>query len=170
VDEILFMGDLADAAFREHYGRVYGFVRSRTASDADAEDIAQTVFVEAAERLHAFKPGSTPVLAWLFTVAHRRLIDAARQHSRRGPMSSLDTVDAAAPDVEYGSEVASILREALASLPRSQRRVVLLRLIDGRSFGEIAERTGSTDAACKMRFARGVAAVRAYLEREGITP
>jgi RNA polymerase sigma-70 factor (ECF subfamily) len=170
MSEIHVVGDLAEQAFREHYGRVYRFVRSRTASDAEAEDIAQTVFTEAATRLDSFKPGATPVLAWLYTVAQRRLIDAARRRARREPPLSLELVDTAAPEAAYGSEVAVALEDALAALPPFQRQAVLLRLIDGHSFAAIAELTGSTEAACKMRFARAVAVVRAHMEREGITP
>ena len=161
---------LAESAFREHYGRVYRFVRSRTASDAEAEEIAQTVFAEAAARLDAFKPGASPVLAWLFTVAQRRLIDAARQRCRREQPLSLDVIEVAAPEPNYGSEVADALRGALTALPPLQRQAVVLRLINGQSFADVAQRTGSTEAACKMRFTRGIAAVRAHLEREGITP
>ncbi|HEV8468986.1 MAG TPA: sigma factor-like helix-turn-helix DNA-binding protein, partial [Candidatus Limnocylindria bacterium] len=62
------------------------------------------------------------------------------------------------------------LRWALTALPARQRQAVVLRLIEGRSFAEIAQRSGSTEAACKMRFARGIAAVRACLEEEGIVP
>lgn len=164
------VGDLAEQAFREHYGRVYRFVRSRTASNAEAEDIAQTVFAEAATRLDSFKPGATPVLAWLYTVAQRRLIDAARRRARREPPLSLESIDSAAQEATYGSEVTTALGHALAALSPLQRQAVLLRLIDGHSFAKIAEITGSTEAACKMRFARAVAAVRAHMEREGITP
>ena len=170
VSEIQIVGDLAEDAFRDHYGRVYRFVRSRTTSEAEAEEIAQTVFAEAAARLDGFKPGSSPVLAWLFTVAQRRLIDAARHRHRHERPLSLDQIEVATPEPVYGPDVADALRGALRALPARQRQTVVLRLIEGRSFAEIAERSGSTEAACKMRFARGIASVRACLEREGIVP
>ena len=44
------------------------------------------------------------------------------------------------------------------------------RLVEERPFAEIAERVGTSEAACKMRFPRGLAAVRATFEREGIEP
>jgi len=48
--------------------------------------------------------------------------------------------------------------------------VVLMKIFDGRSFVEIAERLGITEAAAKMRCVRGLEAVRAMLRREGIQP
>jgi RNA polymerase sigma-70 factor (ECF subfamily) len=159
---------LAEDAFRAHYDDVYRYVRPRTATHAEAEDIVAQVFEEAAARLGAFRSGPAPVLAWLYTVARRRLVDAARRHARHGAPVPLDGVEAAAP--EYAENVAHAIRAALADLPEGQRSVVLLRLVEGRSFAEIAKRLEVTEAAAKMRFARGVSAVKTRLEAEGIKP
>jgi DNA-directed RNA polymerase specialized sigma24 family protein len=43
VFEIPGVNDFAEAAFRDHYARILRFVRQRTRSGAEAEDIAQTV-------------------------------------------------------------------------------------------------------------------------------
>lgn len=161
------MGDLAERAFRDHYDQVFRFVRRGTASVQDAEDIAQSVFAEAAARLETFKPGRTPVLAWLYTVAQRRLVDQARRETRR-PENGI-VADATGADWPgYGSEVAATLRAALERLPDRQRAVVVARLIEGATFAEIASRIGVTEGSCKMRFARGIATVRDYLTEEGV--
>lgn len=162
------MTEPAEIAFRAHYEQVLRFVRRRTASPEDAEDIVQSVFADASARLNEFQPGETPVLAWLYTVAQRRLIDHLRRAdtARRHAPAEVCPVD----DAEYGHEVASVLGQALAALPERRREVVLLRLIEGRSFAEISRRTGDTEASCKMRFARALASVREYLRKEGIRP
>jgi RNA polymerase sigma-70 factor (ECF subfamily) len=155
---------VAAEAFRRHYRQVYGFVRRRTASDADAEDVVAEVFADAAAGLERFEPGPTPVLAWLYTVARRRLADEARR--RRRPLAAVP----AAADVHYGPDVARALRRALDTLPHEQRRVVVLKLIEGRSFRDIAERVGATEAACKMRLSRALERLRVALEQEGVEP
>jgi RNA polymerase sigma factor (sigma-70 family) len=164
------MDELAASAFRRHYDEVFRFVRRRTGSDAEAEEIAQSVFADAAARLDPARQGSSPVLAWLYTVAQRRLVDEARRRARRGLTLSLDPALTEAHDPQYGREVARVLRKALQELPKSQQEVVVLRLIEGRSFEEIATRIGSTESACKMRFLRGLSLVRDVFEKEGITP
>jgi DNA-directed RNA polymerase specialized sigma24 family protein len=58
----------------------------------------------------------------------------------------------------------------VAELPDSQRRVVVAKLWEGRSLAEIAQRLGTSEAACKMRFARGLARLRDRLKEEGIEP
>jgi RNA polymerase sigma factor (sigma-70 family) len=156
--------ELAGQAFRRHYRQVYGFVRRRSSSDAQAEDITGDVFADAAAGLEGFMPGPAPVLAWLYTVARRRLADDARRRSRVVPLS------AAEPAAEYGADVAAALKRAIAALPDAQRMVVVLKLLEGRTFREIATRVDATEAACKMRFARALESLRDHLEQEGIGP
>lgn len=166
------MDDLREQAFRRHYDRVYRYLRRRTRSADEAEELAQMVFVEAAARLEHFKPGTTPVLAWLYTVAQRRLVDRARAAARRH--ETIAGLDAArlvpVEELSYGHGVARALRGALERLPEKQRQVAVMKLLEGRSFAEIASRVGATEAACKMRFARALEALRDDLEREGVTP
>jgi RNA polymerase sigma-70 factor (ECF subfamily) len=156
--------ELAERAFRRHYRQVYGFVRRRSSNDAHAEDITADVFADAAAALHRFQPGATPVLAWLYTVARRRLADEARRRSRVVPLAAVDQA------VEYGPDVGAALRRAIAALPEAQRAVVVLKLIEGRSFREIAVRLGVTEAACKMRLSRALERLRTELDREGVSP
>jgi RNA polymerase sigma factor (sigma-70 family) len=157
--------ELAGEAFRRHYGQVYRFVRRRSVSASDAEDVTAEVFADAAAALARFGPGATPVLAWLYTVAHRRLVDEARRRARAPELATeryrLE---------EYGASIAAALRRAIASLPDTQRTVVVLKLIEGRSFREIAERVDASEGACKMRLARGLERLRDELEKEGIGP
>ena len=163
-DETEDVEDLAADAFRRHYRQVFGFVRRRTRSNADAEDIVAEVFADAAASLHRFERGPTPVLAWLYTVARRRLADEARRRGRAPVVAAVDPVP------EYGTNVASAVRRGLELLPQTQRRVVVLKLIEGRSFREIAQAVGTTEAACKMRLARGLMQLRNHLEEEGVGP
>ena len=165
------MGTRSEEAFRRHYAQVFRYLRRRLPSDHEAEELAQLVFADAARRLEEFRAGATPVLAWLYTVAQRRLADRARLLSRHQSVAELD--DARLVEVgerDYGSNVAEALRLALARLPEQQRRVVVLKLLQGLSFAEIAARVGSTEAACKMRFARGLESVRDEFEKAGISP
>ena len=155
------MNDVADRAFRRHYDQVYRYVRRRTHDHHRAEELTQQVFADAAASL---RETGGPPLAWLYTVAKRRFADEAR---KRGAQVAL--APAAAP-VEYGPEVASSLRRALAALPEGQRQVVVLKLLRGVRFAEIAEKLGLSEAAAKMRFVRALEALRAELEREGVTP
>jgi RNA polymerase sigma factor (sigma-70 family) len=158
------MGNLAELAFRRHYGDVYRFVRRRTPSWADAEDVTAEVFADAAKALDEFEPGATPVLAWLYTVARRRLADEARRRAGAPPPVVVRE------EREYGPDVTAALRAAISALPGTQRSVVVLKLVEGCSFREVAERLELTEPACKMRFSRALERLREELEKEGVEP
>ena len=166
------MEDPAGSAFRRHYAQIFRYLRRRSQSDEQAEDLAQAVFADAAERLRYVKPGSPPILAWLYTVAQRRLADQARRAATTpATLASLDA--ARAHDLEdayYGRAVARALRAAIEQLPPGQRQVVVMKLLEGRSFAEIARRVGASEAACKMRFARALEALREDLATRGVEP
>jgi RNA polymerase sigma-70 factor (ECF subfamily) len=155
------MPDRSEEAFRRHYGQLFRYIRRRTPDDFEAEDVTQAVFADAAQRLADFKPGASPVLAWLYTVAQRRLADRARRLAQQhASLREIERTRLAAAESAYGTEVAAALREAIAALPETQRTVVVMKLLRGLSFSEIAAQVGSSEGACKMRFARGLEALR----------
>jgi RNA polymerase sigma factor (sigma-70 family) len=160
VDEKPGVNDVAESAFRRHYDQVYRYVRRRTHDHHRAEDLTQQVFADAAESL---RDTGAPPLAWLYTVAKRRFADEARRGAR--PELRVE-----APLPEYGAETGMAISAALAALPEGQRQVVVLKLLRGARFAEIARALEVTEAAAKMRFVRALEALRTELERKGVTP
>jgi RNA polymerase sigma factor (sigma-70 family) len=154
---------------RDQYEQIYRYVRRRSRTVEDAEDVTQQVFADAAA---ALEPGKAQprVLGWLYRVAQRRLADEARRGIRAHELKGKVLDVAPTPASAYGRAVARAIGGAIANLPQSQRQVVVMRLLEGRSFGAIAGRLGVTEAAAKMRFVRGLEALRESLRREGIEP
>jgi RNA polymerase sigma factor (sigma-70 family) len=143
-----------DRDLARHYRTIYGFVRQRSGSREDAEDVTQTVFVEAAANLtRVYAEGRSP-LAWLYTVASRRLIDQARRRGRAPELVPLDAAAGLPGEGRYGEAIGRTLREA----------------IEGASFAEIAADEGATVPACKMRYMRALGTIRTQLEHEGLEP
>ena len=165
------MEELAAQGLRRHYELVFRSVRRRTRSKSDAEDITQEVFADAAASLgREAMLTDRQTLAWLFTVAQRRLVDEARRRARRGDAIELSLDLAPTPESEYGPGVAAEIAHALRELPEPQRHAVTMKIFEGRSFAEIGVRLCITEAAAKMRCVRGLEAVRSMLRREGIQP
>jgi RNA polymerase sigma-70 factor (ECF subfamily) len=160
----------ASRDIRRHYREIYRYVRRRSRDDPDAEDVTQDVFADAARALGS-EPGEGPPIAWLYAVAQRRLIDRARQHARRQEVSGDTALELVAePPSEYGGEVSEALRSGIERLPQLQRQVVLLKLVQGHSFAEIASALDATEGTCRMRFLRGLEQLRAFLEEKELTP
>ncbi len=162
-------GARADEAFRAHHRRILSFLRARTDVDA-AEELAQQVFADATRAFERQKQAPDDVLAWLYTVASRRLADEIRRRARSAHrLAQLEMV--VPPPVhgdQYGREVSRSLRRALQTLPAEDRAVVTGRLLEGVSFAELAERLEVSVPACKMRYSRALRLVRASMETDGL--
>lgn len=159
------MTDVVERAFRRHYGTVYRYVRRRTRSHEQAEDLTQEVFAAAAAALPSENAGDPPVLAWLYTVAQRRFADEARRRAAGRPVAL-----ASEPAAEYGPSLTAAITSAMGRLQPEQQRVVALKLLRGLPFAEVGTELGVTPAAAKMRFVRALGALRAELGKEGVEP
>ena len=148
------------------YRELLAFVRRRVDSPGRAEEITQEVYASMAAAL-ADSAGRAPrTLGWLYTVARRRIVDEARRSARSpAPVELVPGTDHG-----YGALVARSLQDALERLTAPQREVVVLRLLRGVSFAEIAAKVGITEEAARMRFMRGLEQLRAELERAGVAP
>ena len=164
------MEGLADLAFRRHHAQIVRYLSRRTGDLDRAEDLAQDVFLDATVALSAdgFVPGS--LLAWLHTIAKRRFADDARRRRLRlaDPAwdGSLDELSASDGD---GDDRVAVI-ESIMLLDPGERGVIVMRLIRGCSFREIACSLEVTEAAAKMRFQRALAVLRRNLEQQGVAP
>jgi len=132
--------------------RLGNFIRTRVGDPAEAEDILQDVFYEFVEE-YRLPESIEQASAWLFRVARNRIIDRFR---KKKPVSLSETGDEedyrldlalpspdAGPEAEYARALLlDALREALDELPEAQREVFVEHELDGRSFKEMAARTG----------------------------
>lgn len=162
---------MGEQLVRAQYREVLRFVRRRVRSVETAEEVTQEVFVDAASALARATLEAEPSLAWLYTVARRRIVDEMRRRKRRGEfLVPLELVEDSATVGAYGDAVARTLRAGLASMPEGQRLVVVGRLLRGRGFAELARDLDLTEEACRMRFMRGLQHLRSVFAEEGLQP
>jgi DNA-directed RNA polymerase specialized sigma24 family protein len=142
-------------AFARFRGDIYAFVLSRLHDRADAEDVTQQTFVDAAA---AFARGVAPrsMRPWLFSVAQRRVADELRRRGRRAVV-----VDA---DVGQDAPAGPTLACALERLSAEDRRLLFLRFVAERTHFEIAAIVGCSGAASKMRVSRAAQRLRRELD------
>ena len=149
------------AAFAELYTlyarTVHGILLSRVPR-GDVDDLLQDVFLQAMQRLPELRDPSA-FSGWLAAIARNRAIDYFR-HSR--PTSELpDEVPTADPDRVAGLAVMGVIR----GLPEAYRETLTLRLVEGMTGPEIAERTGLTEGSVRVNLHRGMKLLREGLER-----
>jgi RNA polymerase sigma-70 factor, ECF subfamily len=169
VDERAFRAERSDidAVFRAYYPEIVRYLAIRLGSVEEAQDVASDVFVAALAGLPRLRWRRRPVLAWLYRVAANMASDRlrAREHRRSGERRAATEANAVAqpPPVEDRDAI----RRALGRLSPDHQLVVHLRLVEGRSFAELARITGRSAGACQMTMLRAGRALRAALEEEG---
>jgi RNA polymerase sigma-70 factor, ECF subfamily len=148
-----------EQAFVRYSAEVYRFLLRRTRNHCDAEELTQEVFADATSALSRSEPPRS-MRGWLYAVAERRLIDELRRRKRAATL-----VDVATPDPGYADgDTLQALEDAVDRLPDLQRRVVVMRVVEGRTYGEIAQALDCNEAACKMRLSRALRQLRDELE------
>lgn len=159
----------AEQAFRRHSGQIYRYLLRLTGDHHEAEELTQRVFTDAAAALSSPNPPES-LLGWLYAVAERRFVDELRRRKRLAEFVAATPREPRQADTSYGRAVAQALAREIERLPTEQREVVVMKVLEGRSFAEIAARLGATEAACKMRLSRAIRTLRAALERQGLEP
>jgi RNA polymerase sigma-70 factor (ECF subfamily) len=153
--------------YDDYAGRVLGYLRAQGAPEP--EDLTSEVFLRVFDRLEQFSGDEPNFRSWLFTVAHRIVIDDARRRQRRPRTTTLsvDVESRDTGDVEHealanvGAEWADAL---LASLPPEQRAVVALRVTADLSLEQVAEILGKRVGAVKSLQHRALESLRRRCE------
>ena len=142
--------DSFETLFSRHYDRVYGLLFRLLGNRAEAEDVAQEVFLKLYD--HAFAKQRSfwqrpfqkehNLSAWLYRVATNAGYNAVRGRKRRWQRDTVllpDPTGTPGPDVVLErTEQATAVRAALAKLPPRQTQLLLLRQMD-LSYAELAE-------------------------------
>lgn len=145
----------------ERYARmVHGVLLARVPAGA-VDDLVQDVFIRALGRLSGLRK-SECFGAWLGTIARNMANDFHRRSAPEEPMpETLDVADETA-NTDHQREAAAIL-EAIRGLPDVYRETLILRLVEGMTGPEIAERTGLTHGSVRVNLYRGMQQLRAIL-------
>ena len=156
--------------WHSYAGTVTGYLRLQGV--AEPEDLTSEVFLGAFRSLAGFAGDEAAFRSWLFTIAHRRVLDARRAASRRPPMADIDDQvlsGASDVDTEVLRRLATDRVRALCDqLVPDQRDVLLLRLVGGFTVEEVAAAVDKSPGAVKALQRRGLTALRKILDREGV--
>ena len=157
-------------AFDELMGRyqrpVLNFVYRLLGDAAEAEDVAQEVFVRVHQRLGTYQPPAR-FSTWLFALARNAAIDHLRWRKRH-PTDPLDEVSEpsagrSVTEEVHGHEVGDQIAAAVAQLPEEQRTAVILSEYHGMSYAEIAAVLRSSEKSVETRLYRAKQTLRQRL-------
>ena len=159
-----------DVLYRRHKGGLYRYLLRQCRDPAAAEELFQDVWMNLV-RARAGYSVQARFTTYLYHLAHNRLIDHYRRHSRAA-IESFDAAPDEAPaefpderqppaaDALDAKRQAGRLLALIAELPEAQREAFMLQQEAGMSVEEIARATGVSRETAKSRLRYAMAKLR----------
>jgi len=138
------------------------YARALTRNAETADDLVQDTLVRALRSEHLFHGGD--VRSWLYTILTNLNRNRLRSLARRPVISPMEDNDA--PDMAGPEAGSRDIERALASLVEDQRTALLLVVLEGLTYREVAEIQGVPVGTVMSRLARARAQIKAYLDSE----
>jgi RNA polymerase sigma-70 factor (ECF subfamily) len=165
-------GSAFQALVERHRSMVYRVAYQFAGNHHDAEDIAQEVFIKVYRSLDRFRQDSQ-LSSWLYRIVMNACIDHRRRHSPAGSapfgeeaeQKMLNTPEETPgpEDRAYAGELGAVLERAVATLPKGQRIVFVMRHHQGLKLCEIAEALGLAEGTVKRQLHAAVHRLRQAL-------
>jgi RNA polymerase sigma factor (sigma-70 family) len=163
------------AAFASFYDRyeasVVGYFMRRVGDPETAADLTAEVFAGALAAASRYRADAPTAAGWLFTIAHNTLVTSLRRgrvESRARRRVGIRETIAFAPDelerVEASANSDGWVIELMERLPVEQREAIRSRVVDERSYSDIASELATSELVVRKRVSRGLSTMRKQLE------
>lgn len=149
----------------ETYRSLSFFLRYLGLPDSDVDDMAQEVYLKAYNALGRYD-SSRPFKSWLFSIAKNTFIDWTRKQKTQRKFLEQNFVREYCETFEDDSNTRSDIKEIIGKLSAEEQMLVELRFFQDLQFKEIADLTGLTVGAIKMRMMRVLDKMKANVKRE----
>jgi RNA polymerase sigma-70 factor, ECF subfamily len=153
--------------YEVYFDRVYRYILLRVRNEAEAEDLAQQVFIKMLRSISGYKSQGVPFSSWLFRIAHNQVIDFYRQQGKKATvdiegLQIADNRDDPQSEIEKQVDIAE-LKKATKKLTAAQQEVISLRFASELSIAECAGIMGKREGAIKALQHSAVLALRKAL-------
>jgi RNA polymerase sigma-70 factor (ECF subfamily) len=160
-------------AYRRHAGAVFALARRLLVDGALAEEVVQEVFLRLWNSPEKFDPERGSLRSYLLAQTHGRSVDLLRSETsrRRREERDLRRTAEAGYDLEHevvDLAVAERLKEALATLPDTEREAIALAYFGGHTYREVADILHEPEGTVKSRIRAGMKRLRSELVGAGL--
>lgn len=156
--------------YRRHRPAVIAFFARRVTDREAAFDLTAETFAAVVVSAPRFDPSQGPAVAWLLGIASHKLTDSIRRSRvesearRRLELEPVAMTDADLAQVDDARRCGPDLSDLVAALPPEHRAALTARIIDERSYREIAADLRCSEAVVRQRVHRGLRRLRDQLK------
>ena len=158
--------------YRANVQTIYRYIVHRVSDSQLAEDLTGDVFTRALQSLDKYRDQGRPFVAWLYRIAHARVVDHYRKTDRRPAESDIEDepirVNVDMDEAMVQQQAAQTLRHAITELTGDQQQVIILRFIEGHQTDKVAQLMGKQPNAIKALQHRALRALAKRLEKAGV--
>ena len=156
----------------EHVDLVYSAALRQVHDRQLAEDVTQMVFLALAQKAKSLSRETVPA-AWLVVTTRYVAINLSRGERRRQrrerEAAAMAKTTQHFPEIDAWESLSPQLDEVLSNLGSADRRVIVLRFLQGKSLTEVAAIVGITHDAARQRVHRAIERMRGMLHARGVT-
>ena len=154
---------------RKHQQKVYYQIKRMVLEHADADDIAQLVWIKVWNKLDGFKMESE-FSTWIFRIAYNETLNYLQKQKKQSTRLSNDDLFtyenvSGSSDEPKTTEIQIALESAIKQLPEKQRIVFMLRYFDGYEYEKIAGIMGTTVGGAKANFHQAVKKIEKFVKK-----
>ena len=151
--------------YRRHAVQVFAYLQFRLRDQHVAEDLTADVFVRALAGIEGYVWRGTPLLAWLYRIAHNVAADyrkkAARDTDNRAADVPIDIADR--QNLVHAVDEQTDMFNAVRTLTEDQQQVIILRFYHEMSNAQVARVVGKSEGAVKALQSRALRSLRRVL-------
>jgi RNA polymerase sigma-70 factor (ECF subfamily) len=167
---------------RTYQDKIYGLIYRMLGNHAEAQDVAQEVFVTVFKSIDSFR-GESKLSTWLYRIAanhcknrikylrrraHKNTTDLDSQTEKtlqNAPGSTLGEGEAGPSEALEGAQLELIVQRAIEKLEEDHRLLLVLRDVEEMSYEEIMQVTGLPEGTVKSRLHRARQALKEEIAR-----
>lgn len=158
--------------FNEYYSQVYKYILKRILNNEDAEDITMDVFISSYKHFENFDSSKASFATWIYVIANNKLKNYFRDHKIHEEIDEThqvsETFEDTVIEAEYMCGMRQALADALNTLPKIQKDIIIYKYYHNKNASEISLIVGMSPGNVRVQLSRAMVKLKEYFYKNDI--